>query len=180
MSVRRKPSSARPEEPSRQKERGELSSQPSDTIRQFVWAVAAVNARLEDVRHFWADALGISGPQWMIIMAADDLNRGRGAPLRDVATKLDVDPSFVASQSKILEKAGLLARNTSSEDARVIILSLTLLARKEISKLRTQQATLDEFIFADCSEREMQDIIKRLIALTKRLEKASLRLELES
>jgi DNA-binding MarR family transcriptional regulator len=173
--VGRSKSSARPDR------HGEsMREHLDDHARRLVWAIAAVSARLEDLRHVWAEALGVSAPQWMILMAVNDCNLATGTPVREVAAKLEVDPSFVASQSKLLEKLGFLARSTSKEDSRVMLLSLTALAQKEISKLDFRQSALNRFVYEYLSPRELDEIITKLTVLSERLEKASLRLELEA
>ncbi len=72
-----------------------------------------------------AKTLGISGPQWMILMALSDMDKGDGVPVNVVSKKLHVDSSFVTTQSKLLEKKGFLRRKTSTEDARIVQMSLT-------------------------------------------------------
>ena len=148
--------------------------------RRLTWAIAAVSSRLQDLNQFWAETLGVSGPQWMILMAVDHFKTASGAPVREIATKLEVDPSFVASQSKLLEKAGFLDRSTSKEDSRVVLLSLTALAQTKILVLENRRSTLNQFVYEDLSPRELDDFVSKLTSLSKRLEKASLRLELEA
>jgi len=63
---------------------------------------------------FWAQTIGISKPQWMILITVAELDRGHGVPVKDVSTMLHVDPSFVTTQSKLLEKYGFVRRITSS------------------------------------------------------------------
>src|SRR6266702_6141578 len=156
------------------------SEQLDDPARRLVWAIAAVSARLEDLRHFWAEALDVSGPQWLILMAVNDYGAAGGAPVREIATRLEVDSSFVASQSKRLEEAGFLTRSVSKKDSRVIILSLTAQAQKGFSRLEIRQSALNEFIYKDLSRGELDEIVTKLMTLSERLEKASLRLELEA
>ena len=88
-------------------------------------AIASISVHLEELRHFWAKTLGISGPQWMIIVALSDLDRGDGVPVNAVSKMLHVDPSFVTTQSKLLEKKGFVRRKPSNEDARIVKMSLT-------------------------------------------------------
>src|SRR6185437_1064642 len=101
------------------------SARSQDLVRRFTWVIASINVHLEELRHFWAKALGISGPQWMILMALVDLDHDDGVPVNAVSKKLHVDPSFVTTQSKLLEKKGFLRRKTSTDDARVVLMSLT-------------------------------------------------------
>ncbi len=85
--------------------------QPDDVlVREFVWDVISINVHLEEIRSIWARNLGITSPQWLILMAVNDLDRGKGASVRAVSTKLHVDPSFVTTQTKSLEKNGFVRR----------------------------------------------------------------------
>ena len=88
-----------------------------DVIRQFTWEIASISAHLDELRYFWAKKLSISGPQWMIIVALAELDKGDGAPVNAVSKMLHVDSSFVTTQSKLLEKKAFIRRKQSSEDA---------------------------------------------------------------
>src|SRR3954469_6253656 len=144
-----------------------------DIARQFAWEIAAINVHLQEIRYFWAKALGVSGPQWMILMALADLDQGGGVPVKVVSKMLHVDPSFVTTQSKMLEKKGFMRRKTSEDDARVVEMSLTDKAYKHIAGLASQQEELNGFIFAEFSDRELSEFPDKLAALKPRLEKAS-------
>jgi DNA-binding MarR family transcriptional regulator len=151
-----------------------------EIVRQFVWDIATINVHLDEIRHFWAKELGISGPQWMILMAIGDLDRGKGVPVKDVSTMLHVDPSFVTTQSKMLEKNGFMRRIPSSEDARVVLMSLSDKASKKIATLSSRREVLSDFVFAGFDERALRDISEQLRALKNRLEKATLMLAVDS
>lgn len=72
-----------------------IASDQKDLVRRVLWDVASINVHLDEIRNFWARTLGVSGPQWMILMALAELDRGQGVPVKDVSTLLHVDPSFV-------------------------------------------------------------------------------------
>jgi hypothetical protein len=40
-----------------------------EMVRRFLRDIAAVNIHRDELRQSWARILGISGPQWMILMA---------------------------------------------------------------------------------------------------------------
>src|SRR6201985_1734264 len=124
----------------------ESAKKDQEAVRRFSWEIASISAHLEELRYFWAKALGISGPQWMIVMALYDLDQGVGAPVNAVSRKIHVDSSFVTTQSKLLEKKGFLRRKTSSEDARIVQMSLTDKAYKHLAGLAERQEALNEFI----------------------------------
>ena len=103
----------------------ELGMTNHDLARRFGWEITAIAVHLQKIRNLWAKALGVSGPQWMILMALSELDQGYGVPVKIVAKMLHVDSSFVTTQSKMLEKKGFLRRKTSQVDARVVQMSLT-------------------------------------------------------
>ena len=156
----------------------ELGGKNHDIARQFAWEIAAINVHLQEIRYFWAKTLGVSGPQWMILMALADLDQGEGVPVKVVSKMLLVDPSFVTTQSKMLEKKGFMRRKTSDDDARVVQMSLTDKSYKHMAALASLQEELNNFIFAEFTDRELTEFTGKLTALKARLEKASLKVSM--
>ena len=66
--------------------------------------------QLEELRNLWTKVFGIHGPQWMIVMALCRLARGEGVHVQAIADLLQVNPTFVTSQSRYLESKGLIQR----------------------------------------------------------------------
>lgn len=157
----------------------ELAAENQELVRRFAWEIAAINVHLQEIRHFWAEALGISGPQWMILLALADLDQGEGVPVKVVSKMLHVDPSFVTTQSKMLEKKGFMRRKTSEDDARVVQMSLTDKSYKYMAGLASRQGALNQFIFAEFGDRELTELTDKLALLKDRLEKASLKVAMD-
>jgi MarR family transcriptional regulator, organic hydroperoxide resistance regulator len=153
-----------------------VSDLSQDAFRKFLWEITSINVHLDQIRDFWAQNLGVTGPQWMILMAVSDLDRGHGVPVKDVSAALRVDPSFVTTQSKMLEKMSLLRRASSNEDARVVLMSLSDKARKHAANLSDKQELFSKFIFSEFNEATVRDILTKLSLLESRLEKAALKL----
>jgi MarR family transcriptional regulator, organic hydroperoxide resistance regulator len=151
-------------------------SKNQDVIREFLWDLTTISVHLNDIRQFWAKALGISGPQWMILMAVADLDRGKGIPVKDVSTLLHVGQPFVTTQSKLLEKAGLVRRIASKDDGRVVLMSLSEKASRQIRDLSSRQALLTKFLFSELESSELKGLADTISSLKKRLEKAGRRL----
>jgi DNA-binding MarR family transcriptional regulator len=115
----------------------------------------------------------------MILMALADLDKGDGVPVKVVSKMLHVDPSFVTTQSKLLEKKGFMRRKSSEDDARVVQMSLTDKSYKHIANLASQQEALNEFIFAEFSDGELEEFTGRLASLKNQLEKACLKVSMD-
>ncbi|OJU14542.1 MAG: MarR family transcriptional regulator [Afipia sp. 62-7] len=149
-------------------------------VRQFIWDVISINTHLEEIRAIWARVLDITCPQWLILMAVNDLDQGKGISVRDVSTKLHVDPSFVTTQTKHLEKNGFMRRVPSKEDARVVLMSLTDKAYKQLANLYSRQVVADNLVFSDFTDRTFHDLNVKLSTIKDRLASAALTIAAES
>jgi DNA-binding MarR family transcriptional regulator len=157
----------------------ERAAKNQDIVRQFTWQIASISVHLQEIRHFWATALGISGPQWMILMALAEMDKGDGVSVKAASKMLHVDPSFVTTQSKMLEKKGFMRRKASEDDARIVQMSLTDKSYKHIASLASRQEALNEFIFAEFGDRELAEFTGKLASLAKRLERAHLKVAMD-
>jgi DNA-binding MarR family transcriptional regulator len=168
-----------PPGPAQRASPGGTVSKDQDIIRRLTWVMASISVHLEELRCCWGKTLGISGPQWMILMALAEIDQDDGVPVNVVSKKLHVDSSFVTTQSKLLEKKGFVRRKSSSEDGRIVQMSLTNKTNKLLANLASQQETLNEFIFAEFDDRELGELTDKLAVLRNRLEKACMKMVLD-
>src|SRR5262245_21337986 len=138
------------------------SAENHDLVKRFTFEIASISVHLEELRQFWARAIGISGPQWMILMAISDLDKDDGIPVNVVSKLLHVDPSFVTTQSKLLEKKGLLRRKPSPTDGRVVRMSLTDKTRKHLAGLAERLEAINDFVFEEFGEDELTEFTGKL------------------
>ncbi|NPU13737.1 MarR family transcriptional regulator [Bradyrhizobium sp. 83012] len=170
--------SAAPVEAAAQPQTAEHQPKNRDAIIRFAREIATINVHLEELRYFWAKRIGISGPQWMILMAIAELDRGEGVAVNAAAKRLHVDPSFVTTQSKLLEKKGFMLRRPASNDARVVLMSLTSKTSDQFAELEAQQLQIFSFIFEEFDAPELATFTDKLAGLKERFEKASARLSM--
>lgn len=150
-----------------------------ETIRRFVGGLFAIHAHLDDIHKVWAKLLGVSEPQWLILLAVDELDNGEGVPGNKISAKVHIHPAFVTTQTKMLEKAGFLTRVVSANDARFVLMSLTSKARAEIAKLSERRHALNESIFAGLDDRGLLEVTDTLTEIMKNAERAARRLSAE-
>lgn len=151
----------------------------SDATGHFVWNILEIHSYLETIHRAWAELLGISEPQWLILMAVDELDTGEGVSGVDLSAKLRVHPAFVTTQTKSLERAGLLARLPSPSDARFVLMSLTPKARSEIARLADKREALQASLFGPLGAGVLEDLNARLDAIRKAAERAARQLALD-
>ncbi|MGY4627240.1 MarR family winged helix-turn-helix transcriptional regulator [Bradyrhizobium sp. USDA 4486] len=136
-------------------------------ITEFIWNVVEVHSQLENIHTSWAGLLGISKPQWLILMAITELDDGRGVAGIDVANKLRVHPAFVTNQTKALEKRGFLSRRPGADDARFVLMSLTTKATKALDKLSKRKLALNSTMSNGLDEKTMADLNAALAIIAK-------------
>lgn len=144
----------------------------------FIWNIVEIHSQLEEIHKSWAQLLGITEPQWLILMAIDELDEGRGASGIAVANKLRIHPAFVTNQTKRLEKMELLARVTSPDDARFLQMSLTQKALAEIKNLSIKRQALNSTMFGGLDQESLHYLNKRLAAIAKDSRLASQKLSI--
>ena len=121
-----------------------------------------------DVTRFWAKLFGISGSQWLILMAISDLDQGVGVSVGEVSDKIHAVSTFVTTQTKILERLGLITRVTSPTDARVVLMSLSESAQAKMADLMPRWEALHDYIFRDFDAAAMNDVKAKLELLKRR------------
>jgi len=181
MVVRRRPSidGVTAAKPTKRSVGGKLASRQRDSFDEFLWNIISINNFYEEISFAWSQMLGVNKHQWMILMAIRDLDRGNGVSVTGVSAKLHADPSFITSQSKNLEKLGFLSRVNSAEDARVVLMSLTAKAAREIGKLLAAQEPAKKQIFCDLEGHHLDDVNAKLTLLREKFQRTAKRLAAE-
>lgn len=147
-------------------------------VADFIWNIVEISSQLEEIHKSWAQMLGLTEPQWLILMAIDELDEGRGVSGIAVANKLRIHPAFVTNQTKKLEQMGLLTRVTSPEDARFLQISLTEKARTEITSLSIKREALNSTMFVGVDGESLQYLNRRLTSIAKNSRLASQKLSI--
>ncbi|MFG3594739.1 MarR family winged helix-turn-helix transcriptional regulator [Bradyrhizobium sp. RDI18] len=147
-------------------------------VRDFIWNIVEIHSQLEEIHKSWAQLLGLTEPQWLILMAIDELDEGRGVSGIAVAGKLRIHPAFVTNQTKKLETMEFLAREPSLDDARFVQMSLTQKACAEISKLSIKREALNSTLLDGLDEASLDYLNKRLTSIAKNSRLASQKLNI--
>jgi DNA-binding MarR family transcriptional regulator len=150
-----------------------------EVSQQIIWDLVSISNHLEDMRRCWAKLFGLSGPQWLILMAINELDQGAGVSVNDVSSKVHAVSTFVTKQTKMLEKEGLVRRVASASDARVVLMSLSDEARLRMAKMSERWDALQTFMFSDFDASAWRDVKHKLELLKKRSKIAAQRVNEE-
>jgi DNA-binding MarR family transcriptional regulator len=142
--------------------------------RRLVWDISAISAYMARIADLLGNRIGVTGSQWLAIMAIDGLDQGDGVSVGDVASILNLDASFVSAQSKILEKKGIVLRTQSAADRRIVLLSLTEYAVPNLEELDRSKYTLEDHMCGGLEERSIEELSEALVTMRRRLGRAVL------
>jgi MarR family transcriptional regulator, organic hydroperoxide resistance regulator len=105
--------------------RGALLAGESDHgFREFLYNFFTVAERVQEVRRYLGERIGISGPRYNLMMAVAELQGSEGVSVGRVAEYLNVAGPFVTTEAGKLARMGYLRKINDAADKRVWRLSV--------------------------------------------------------
>ena len=98
---------------------GALLERGSDRrFRALVNDLFTIASRMEVVRDHLGERMGLSGPQYSVLMAVAHLAGERGTSVGAVAQAMHVSSAFIASETGKMARQGLLFKHANPDDRR--------------------------------------------------------------
>jgi len=120
----------------------------SDTeFRRMIHRLSVVEERLRHARTYLGRRIGLSGPQYMLLVSVAYLQGATGIAVRSLAKDLRVTSAFITSESGRLIGRGLLAKRTNPHDSRSILISVTAAGRRRIEALIPEVRKVNNLFF---------------------------------
>lgn len=110
-----------------------------------------ISVRMELIRNHLAERLGVSGPQYSLLMAIGQMQGHEGISVGKVAKSLHVTSAFVASESNRLVREGWLEKAPDAYDRRSMLLRLSLRGAKRLAELGPLIRAVNDGIFGSLS-----------------------------
>jgi MarR family transcriptional regulator, organic hydroperoxide resistance regulator len=117
-------------------------------FRALVHDLLTISSRMEIVRGHLGARMGLSGPQYSLLVAVAHLQGGSGASVTTVARAMHVSSAFVASESGKLAQRGLVLKQTNPYDRRSVLLSVAPAGRVEIGRIGREIRAVNDLFFA--------------------------------
>jgi MarR family transcriptional regulator, organic hydroperoxide resistance regulator len=127
---------------------GALLERGSDRrFRALVNDLFTVASRMEVVRSHLGRRMGISGPQYSVLVAVAHLQGGRGASVGAVAQAMHVSSAFIAAETGKMARRGLLLKRPNPQDGRGVLLSLAPAGRLRIDRVAAEIRAINDLFF---------------------------------
>jgi DNA-binding MarR family transcriptional regulator len=127
--------------------RPELLDGDSDRrFRTLVCDLLSVASRMELVREHFGKRLGISGPQYTLLVAIAHFQGKHGISAGALAQVLHVSSAFVAAETGKLMRRNLLLKRVNPLDRRGVLLSVSPAGRLKLDRMAAEvRAVSDRF-----------------------------------
>lgn len=119
-------------------------------FRELVHQLLAFSARLQEVRDRFGRAIGLTGPQYSILISVAQLKGdegARGVGVNAVARHLRLSGAFVTIEVNRLVALGLVTKAVNPDDRRRVLLDLTEAGRDRLARLKPRQIEANDLIF---------------------------------
>jgi DNA-binding MarR family transcriptional regulator len=131
-------------------------------FRRLIYRLLLVEERLRHVRAFLGRRIGLTGPQYTLLITVAYLQGATGINVQSMARNLRVTSAFITSESRRLIERGLLSKRTNPHDSRSTLLSVTAAGRRRIGELVPELRTVNNAFFAHVDARSFRHAMKFL------------------
>jgi DNA-binding MarR family transcriptional regulator len=122
-------------------------------LRTLLYNLFTIGTRMEEVRRYLGSCIGISGPQFSLLMAIQELQGADGVSVGKIAGYLHVAGTFVTAESAKLAQRDYIEKRCDARDRRVSLLRVRPAGRKAIEQLLPEvQLVNDTFFELESSE----------------------------
>jgi MarR family transcriptional regulator, organic hydroperoxide resistance regulator len=122
-------------------------------FRQLVTDLFTIALRMEQVREHLAERMGITGPQYSVLMGVARLQGRAGVAVGALARQLHVSSAFIATETGKLAQAGFLRKRPNQHDRRGVLLMLTRAGRLLIERHAADIRALNDLFFGGLTQR---------------------------
>ncbi len=149
-----------------------LVSRGSDhSFRKLLYDMLTVSTRMQDIRRYLGDRVGITGPQYSLMMAIAEMQGASGVSVGRVADYLHVTGTFITNESAKLVKKKLLEKHVDVQDKRVSLLSVTEKGQRLLISVIPELQQINDMVFAMDSRDQFESlctILDRLVSNSQR------------
>lgn len=140
-----------------------LQDGSDDAFRGLVHDSLAFAARLQAVRDGYARLVGVTGPQYTILISIARLSKHEDVSVSSVADHLRLSGSFVTNEVGKLVAAGLVAKAPDPVDRRRVMLEITEAGWARFDRLSAIQAQVNDVHFGCLSRDDFREL-RRMMA----------------
>jgi DNA-binding MarR family transcriptional regulator len=141
-------------------------------FRALVHDLLTIASRMDIVREHLGGRMGISGPQYSVLIAVAQLQGETGVSVGAVAQAIHVSSAFIASETGKLAQLGLVLKRTNPSDRRSVLISLAPAGRLRIDRIGAELRAINDLFFGGLDCRSFRALSAAASALVQSSAKA--------
>ena len=148
-----------------------LSGKSDHSFRELLYNFFTISHRLEQVRRYLGSRIGLSGPQYNLMMAVAELQDSTGVSVGQVAEYLHVSGTFVTAEAEKLARKGYINKHHDPKDMRVSRLVIGEKGWIALGSLFPELQQVNDLFFAIDSREEFENLhrtLKRMVESSQR------------
>jgi len=148
-----------------------LSGKSDHSFRELLYNFFTVSNRLEQVRRYLGSRIGLSGPQYNLMMAVAELQGSTGVSVGRVADYLHVSGTFVTAETEKLARKGYINKRHDHDDMRVSRLVIGEKGWTALGSLFPELPQINDLFFAIESREEFENLrgtVKKMVESSQR------------
>jgi DNA-binding MarR family transcriptional regulator len=135
-----------------------------DAFRAFVHSALAFSSRLTAVRDGFGRLIGLTGPQYTILVSIDHLQELGDVNVKTVAEHLSLSGTFVTTEVNKLVTKGLVRKLRDTNDSRRVLLMTTPTGRQRLVDLSRVQQPVNDVHFGSLTAADFT-VLRRLMPI---------------
>ena len=143
-----------------------LVDQRDAKFRNLVHETLAFSTRIQSVRSYFAERLGLTDTGYSILITLAHLGENKDIGVRTIADHLHLTGAFVTNEINKLVQQGLLEKHNHPDDGRRVILRLTPTGKQALETLSPIQRQVNDALFDTLNRDEflvLVDLMSRLV-----------------
>ncbi len=149
-------------------------------FRRLIYDMFTVSVRMQKVRDAIAERMGLTGPQYTILMAVGQLAGESGVTVTAVAQHLHVSGAFATVEIGKLARLGLVAKTANPDDGRSVLVRLTPDGRRRIESVAADLRAVNDRFFASLDADAFRALAATMAELVEDSENALAHLAMEN
>jgi len=136
-------------------------------FRHLLYGLLTIGDRLEVGRGRFGRRIGVSGPQYSILMAIVERGAAHGVGVSALADALHVSAPYITNETTKLIARGLVEKRVNPADGRGALLTLTEDGRKSLHRLTPALRLGNNIFFRSLSKKQFRELCRMVDALVK-------------
>ena len=148
-----------------------LSGKSDHSFRELLYNFFTISNRLEQVRRHLGARIGLSGPQYNLMMAVAELQGSAGVSVGRVADYLHVSGTFVTAETEKLARNGYINKRHDHDDMRVSRLVIGEKGWTALGSLFPELPQINDLFFAIELREEFENLrgtVKKMVESSHR------------